>query len=63
MAYYGFTQKIMNGEPIEVYGEGKMARDFTYIDDIVDGIVGVLDIRRPKAGTRSTISATTIRSA
>ena len=43
MAYYGFTQKILNGEPIEVYGEGRMARDFTYIDDIVDGIVGVLD--------------------
>lgn len=43
MAYYGFTQKILAGEPIEVYGEGKMARDFTYIDDIVDGIVGVLD--------------------
>jgi UDP-glucuronate 4-epimerase len=43
MAYYGFTQKILKGEPIEVYGEGKMARDFTYIDDIVDGIVGVLD--------------------
>jgi UDP-glucuronate 4-epimerase len=43
MAYYSFTQKILSGEPIEVYGEGKMARDFTYIDDIVDGIVGVLD--------------------
>lgn len=43
MAYYSFSQKIMSGEPIEVYGEGKMARDFTYIDDIVDGIVGVLD--------------------
>jgi UDP-glucuronate 4-epimerase len=43
MAYYSFTQKILAGEPIEVYGEGKMARDFTYIDDIVDGIVGVLD--------------------
>jgi UDP-glucuronate 4-epimerase len=43
MAYYGFTQKILKGEPIEVYGEGRMARDFTYIDDIVDGIVGVLD--------------------
>lgn len=43
MAYFGFTQKILSGEPIEVYGEGKMARDFTYIDDIVDGIVGVLD--------------------
>jgi len=43
MAYYGFTQKILAGEPIEVYGEGRMARDFTYIDDIVDGIMGVLD--------------------
>jgi len=49
MAYYGFTQKILNGEPIEVYGEGRMARDFTYIDDIVDGIVGVLD-HPPAAG-------------
>lgn len=43
MAYYGFTQKILAGEPIEVFGEGRMARDFTYIDDIVDGVVGVLD--------------------
>ena len=43
MAYYGFTQKILAGESIEVYGEGKMARDFTYVDDIVDGIIGVLD--------------------
>ncbi len=43
MAYFSFTRKIARGEPIEVYGEGQMARDFTYIDDIVDGIVGVLD--------------------
>ncbi len=43
MAYFGFTQKILAGEPIEVYGEGRMARDFTYIDDIVDGILGALD--------------------
>jgi UDP-glucuronate 4-epimerase len=43
MAYYGFTQKILAGEPIQVFGEGRMARDFTYIDDIVDGVVGVLD--------------------
>lgn len=43
MAYFGFTQKILSGQPIEVYGEGRMARDFTYIDDIVDGIVGALD--------------------
>lgn len=43
MAYYGFTEKMLQGQPIEVYGEGKMARDFTYIDDIVDGVLGVLD--------------------
>jgi len=49
MAYYSFTQKILAGEPIEVFGEGRMARDFTYIDDIVDGVVGVLD-HPPAAG-------------
>ena len=43
MAYFGFTEKILSGQPIEVYGEGKMARDFTYIDDIVDGVIGALD--------------------
>lgn len=43
MAYFGFTRKILAGEPIEVFGEGRMARDFTYIDDIVDGLIGVLD--------------------
>ena len=47
MAYYSFTRRIVRGEPIEVYGEGRMARDFTYIDDIVDGVLGVLD--RPPA--------------
>jgi UDP-glucuronate 4-epimerase len=49
MAYFSFTRKILAGEPIEVYGEGRMARDFTYVDDIVDGVVGVLD-RPPPAG-------------
>ena len=48
MAYFSFTRKIARGETIEVYGEGKMARDFTYIDDIVDGIVGVLDNPPPQ---------------
>lgn len=49
MAYFSFTQKILAGEPIEVFGEGEMARDFTYIDDIVDGVVGALD-RPPEPG-------------
>jgi len=48
MAYFSFTRKILAGEAIEVYGEGRMARDFTYVDDIVDGIIGVLD--RPPPG-------------
>jgi UDP-glucuronate 4-epimerase len=43
MAYFSFTEAIMAGEPIEVFGEGRMARDFTYIDDIVDGVLGVLE--------------------
>ncbi|OYX59177.1 MAG: protein CapI [Brevundimonas subvibrioides] len=47
MAYFSFTEKIMAGEPIQVFGEGRMARDFTFIDDIVDGVMGVLD--RPPA--------------
>jgi UDP-glucuronate 4-epimerase len=43
MAYFSFTRKILAGEPIEVYGMGRMARDFTFIDDIVDGVLGALD--------------------
>ena len=49
MAYFSFTQKILKGEAIEVYGNGEMARDFTYIDVIVDGIIGALD-NRPERG-------------
>ena len=43
MAYYKFTKAIMNGDPIDVYNNGDMKRDFTYIDDIVDGIVRVIE--------------------
>jgi len=46
MAVLGFARKITAGEPIEVYGNGQMARDFTYIDDIVDGVIGVF-VRAP----------------
>lgn len=52
MAYFSFAQKMLAGEPIEVFGEGRMARDFTYIDDIVDGVVGVLDRPPPAHGHR-----------
>lgn len=43
MAYFKFAEKIMAGEPIEVYNRGDMLRDFTYIDDIVRGIITVSD--------------------
>lgn len=43
MALFLFTQAILAGQPIEVFNEGKMRRDFTYIDDIVEGVVRVLD--------------------
>jgi UDP-glucuronate 4-epimerase len=43
MAVWGFTDKILRGEPIEVFNGGNMRRDFTYIDDIVAGILAALD--------------------
>jgi UDP-glucuronate 4-epimerase len=43
MAYFSFTRKILVGESIPVFNQGCMQRDFTYIDDIVDGVVAVLD--------------------
>lgn len=43
MALFLFTKAILNGEPIEVFNEGRMQRDFTYIDDIIEGIVRTID--------------------
>ncbi len=48
MAYYSFARAIMAGEPITLYEGGTLRRDFTYIDDIVAGVVGCLD--RPPDG-------------
>jgi len=42
MAYFGFTEKIINGEPIKIFNKGDMYRDFTYIDDIVKGIENMI---------------------
>jgi UDP-glucuronate 4-epimerase len=47
MAYYGFARAIMAGEPVTLYAGGTLKRDFTYIDDIVAGVLGALD--RPPA--------------
>jgi len=43
MALFSFTKKILNGEPIPVYNQGQLARDFTYIDDVVEGMLRVLE--------------------
>jgi len=43
MALYGFTEKILAGRPIDVFNHGQMERDFTYIDDIVAGVMAALD--------------------
>lgn len=43
MAYFLFTKAILAGEPIRVFHHGRMQRDFTYIDDVVEGVVRTLD--------------------
>lgn len=43
MAYFSFTQAILEGRPIDVFNHGQLQRDFTYIDDITEGVVRVLD--------------------
>ena len=48
MAYFSFARAIVAGEPITVYDGGRLKRDFTYIDDIVAGVVGCMD--RPPEG-------------
>ncbi|MCL2026521.1 MAG: NAD-dependent epimerase [Leptospirales bacterium] len=51
MAYFSFTKSIFEGKPISVYNNGDMMRDFTYIDDIVEGVVRVLD--KPPSGNEA----------
>jgi UDP-glucuronate 4-epimerase len=63
MALFKFTKGILAGEPIPVFNEGKMVRDFTYVDDIVEGVIRVIDrpaesnphwdARNPDAATSS----------
>jgi UDP-glucuronate 4-epimerase len=43
MAYFKFARAILDGKPIDVYNHGEMRRDFTYIDDVVEGVLRVLD--------------------
>ena len=51
MAYFKFTNKMVNGEKIQIYNYGDMKRDFTYIDDIVTGVMKVMD-RPPVENSR-----------
>ncbi len=55
MAMFLFTKAILEGQPIDVFNHGKMRRDFTYIDDIVEGIVRTADhVAAPNPATRAT---------
>lgn len=54
MAYYKFTEAILNGKPIDLYNNGVMKRDFTYIDDITQGVVRVIDKAPVTQGNPST---------
>ena len=56
MSYFKFTKAIMKGDPIQVYNSGNMKRDFTYIDDIVEGIVRLLE-KKPERIQLPTISS------
>ncbi len=49
MSAFLFTRAILEGRPIKVFNHGRMQRDFTYIDDVVDGVVRVIDGRPPQA--------------
>lgn len=61
MAIYSFAERILAGQPIDIFGEGRMARDFTYIDDVVDGIAGVLG-RPPERGSNRILNVGSGRS-
>jgi len=51
MAPMKFAKRIMAGEPVQIYNQGNHSRDFTYIDDIVTGIIKVIE-HKPKPGAR-----------
>jgi UDP-glucuronate 4-epimerase len=51
MAMFKFCRAILNGEPIDVYNNGKMLRDFTYVDDVIEGITRVIDDPPRSSGT------------
>ena len=52
MALFKFTKNIIEGKPIEVFNKGKHVRDFTYVDDIIDGIFKILISKKSKFGAK-----------
>jgi UDP-glucuronate 4-epimerase len=54
MAFFKFTAAILKGEPIDVHNHGKMERDFTYIDDLIEGIVRLIPKRPVRASPSTT---------
>lgn len=58
MAYFSFTKAVLEGKPIDVFNNGEMQRDFTYIDDIVEGIVRIKDkLPDPQSSTATNAHA------
>ena len=57
MAYYKFTKAVLNGDPIDVYNNGEMKRDFTYIDDIIGGVLRTLSHIPKNCGNEFTTCA------
>lgn len=57
MAVFLFTKAILSGEPIKVFNNGQMKRDFTYVDDVVEGIIRVID-KIPQPNSQANIDTT-----
>jgi len=56
MAYFDFTKKILKGETIEIYNNGNLMRDFTYVDDVIDGIYSLIE--KPPSKNHSKLPGT-----
>jgi len=59
MAVYSFTEAIKAGHPIRIFNKGDLRRDFTYIDDIADGVIRIAQGAPPETGSTDTGGATT----
>ena len=52
MAYYAFTKAILDGRPIDVFNHGRMQRDFTYIDDLTEALIRLIDLPPSRGSSR-----------